>query len=164
MTISKKLLLLATLGLGLGSSINTIAAEVYSYEETKKQNVFNFALNLKQQNNSQAQIAADWLETKLLNNGYYAYSFGDKITLVLSANLTLEEKIGYILQLKSDQEKEIAEDIAKQTAQQIAYDTRRRNEIITNGLTIIAATITIPALLIISERLGQKIAFALLGA
>ncbi|HLW72952.1 MAG TPA: hypothetical protein VKR54_02805 [Candidatus Babeliales bacterium] len=169
MTISKKLLLLATLSLTLGSQLGA------SDYQTKQQNIFNFALTLKQQNNEQAQIAANWLEEKLFysNGGWYFNT--DAVTVILNAHLTPAEKIAYILKLKTkeeelkieqeEKEKEFRKKVAKEHRE---YDNRLKKEetkkIMVAGLCGIAACITIPALCIFSELAGRKIALAILGA
>jgi hypothetical protein len=164
MTISKKLLLLATLSLTLGSHLGA------SDDSNKQQNIFNFALTLKQQNNEQAQIAANWLEKTVFSYSG-GWRFNDTVTMILNAHLTPAEKIAYILELKTKEEEQEIENKKQIAGLQKEYENRNKElekqatkKIIAAGLCGIAACITIPALCIFSEFAGRKIALAILGA
>lgn len=154
MTISNKLVLMATLGLVFGSQLRAddYYAKLRAEEEIKTQNIFSFAINLRKQNNNNAQTAADWLEKELLSlhNRYYTL---DKITIILNSNLSFEKKTDYILQVKAYKDKEIADSKAQDEIRNIRWDEenkeRKYNEAqkirLQNAAT--AAANIIPALL-----------------
>jgi hypothetical protein len=153
MTISKKLLLLATLSLTLDSHLG--ASDCTPTTE------------IKPQNNEQAQIAANWLEKNFLysNGGWYFNT--DALALILDAHhLTPAEKIAYIetitylskLKTKAEEERKIKQ-------------KEKTKKILATGLDIIYACITISGLVIFTKGLviltkfaGQKITSATLGA
>ncbi|HLW72953.1 MAG TPA: hypothetical protein VKR54_02810 [Candidatus Babeliales bacterium] len=152
MTISKKLLLLATLSLTLGSHLG--ASDCTPTTE------------IQQQNNEQAQIAVNWLGKNLLSFNGDWYFNTDALELILHAHLTpaetiaFIEKIAYISKLKTKAEEE-----------RKIKQKEKTKKILATGLDIISACITISGLVIFTKGLviltkfaGQKITSATLGA
>jgi len=97
MTTSKKLFLIATLGLTLGSQFNTSA-----YSEAKITQVLDFTLKLEKdtQNQDIAQWLHDITEYELSNQRSVSYNFL-VIIHIINTNLTLEEKIEHLSKLKT---------------------------------------------------------------
>ncbi len=158
MTISKKLFLVAALGLGLQvANISAIHSTVNNtnQEDTDGQQVFNFACDLqKQSDNADAIIAGQWLEKQILAHYSVYYNTIDRIIIVLNAELSLEEKIAHILQIKRNQEESIDQDKVQQAQGEQA---RKRQEQL-NSVVQLVKIITLPAITVISLRFGWDLA------
>jgi len=166
MTISKKLFLLTTLVVGFQANMS--ANEYQTVEDVKRQQIFNFALTLKQQDNTDAKTVSEWIEHDLFGiTNIWFYNL-DKIITILNAQLTTEEKVAYILQLKTSQEEHIAQDKIALEKRQKEYDQAaekqarqyridRIKEALTIGAVMTAAVAVLPCLATVSETVGQHI-------
>lgn len=184
MTISKKLFLLATLV--VGSQANMSASQYLTRNDIIKQEIFKFALTLKQQDNADAKMASEFLENELLGNSNFYND--DKIIMILNAQLTLEEKVTYILALKTTQDEVIAQrkesqDEANKRYYEQQYTNRikeyqdeankryykqqytnRIKETLTLGAVITAVATVLPCLATVSEEVGKHIGSKIVAA
>ncbi len=174
MTISKKLFLAALVGLGLQM------ASIRSEEPTQQQQIFDFAYTLQQQNNENAKIAGLWLEREVMDNNYAmpygcGYYVSDKIILVLDAKMTLEEKIAYILQIKTKKEEALAQYTEEQNKSKKEQEDKRHQAEqnwkkeqtiaqIKATVAIVAASITLPAIIEVSAKFGRALGIKLVKA
>ena len=162
MTISKKLFLLTTLVVGFQANMS--ANQYLTADDIKKQEIFKFALALKQQDNADAKMASEFIEYELLgfdNKWFYNH---DKIIAILNAQLTLQEKRAYILQIKTTQNEAIAQNKIDEENRQKQYDKQQRQyridrikEALTIGAVMTAAVAVLPGLSIVSETIGKHV-------
>jgi hypothetical protein len=173
MTILKKLFLMTIVALSCQAYVS--ASDYYAQERARKQQIFSFALHLRQYNDSNAQKAAQWLEDELLTiKQQYCYDNVEKIILILTTQLTLKEKIAYILKLKKDANKVIADNktrdnkyIQEQQARELQEVLARKEQKQSenrwfwyNALrdtTTLAMVISLPVILFTSEAIGKEI-------
>ena len=169
MTILKKLFLMTIVALSCQAYVS--ASDYYAQEQARKQQIFSFALHLRQYNDSNAQKAAQWLEDELLTIKQYCHTDNvEKIILILTTHLTLKEKIAYILKLKKDANKVIADNKDRDNKYIQEQQTRELQEVLArkesenrwfwyNALrdtTTLAMVISLPAILFTSEAIGKE--------
>jgi hypothetical protein len=160
MNFSKVLFLTAILAIGAQCSGIT-------YQEQQQQ-VFNFAIDLHKQNDTNAKTIANWLEQGIRDNTFYS---SDTAIIIINAPLTLEEKIVHLLEFKTNLEKRAAEYKAAQDKQNREWEGLQKKYQLKDNLTKIAAIITFPAVVLVTfasaefgVAIGKNIAKAVLSA
>lgn len=148
MSISKKLFLMAAIALNMGSLLN-------AYNEHTFQSIFNFAVTLSKQEDSNAKVTANWLIQKV-NQAMKTYHIDDistidRIELILNAPLTLEEKVERLTQLQPSLIRKYI--IAPLNI--ISPTIKKSIAISTTAAAIVAAAAVLPAITTFSTDMGS---------
>ena len=121
-----------------------------SPEQQDKQQIFDFALMLQEQNDPQAEMIAVWLEQHLLSAQLVDT---DKLTIILNADLPLLRKIDYLIELKNITE-----------SNQIQEEKEEQKKTLLSRLAAFGEAIKVPTIIIASEAIGRTVGQKIVNA
>jgi len=140
MTISKKLFLMTALALNLGSLLNGSI----DYQD---QQIFNFAVTLSKQDDNNSKEVSQWLFEQTANNDFDT----SKVSLIINAPLTLEEKVNRLAQIKPG----LIKKYIITPLNIISPTVKKGIAISVTATVIIAAAAILPALTTFSTDMGS---------
>ena len=121
MTISKKLLLVASLATCLGTSFDALSYYAGSLK-SEISSIYTFIETLRKQATSTSEKIVSWLDEKVSNDYNTSENMIVDIAIIIEKNITLDAKTALLLEIIAKDAIEKAEQIEKEVERKKLYD------------------------------------------